>query len=330
MNVKRIILIGYKEFQDHLTSRRFLALLFLMLTITGVYVFKDIGSYFEALERYNDPLAYSIFGLPKAMNIFEGIMFGIAGGSVFGSMIAIALGFDLITKERETGSIKALLSVPLYRDEVINGKALGGIIAIAFAVTVVFVLTLGIMLIYSIVPGLDELGFICVFWFVTILYLSGIFVMSVMVSSFAKTSGMSFIYSLLLFLLLTSVIYSTGNFAVDVIMGPKPSMNTENMDMSEIDEYYEQSSAYYQRQTELTNLVFYVSIDNNYRKVAIALTKPEYYLKSQSDDMSNPDSPEPELFDMLGRLWGYILFLIAYPVVFFGIAYVRFMRMDLR
>lgn len=330
MNVKRITLIGYKEFQDHLTSRRFLALLFLMLTITGVYVFKDIGYYFEALERYNDPLAYSIFGLPKAMNIFEGIMSGIAGGTVFGSIIAIALGFDLITKERETGSIKALLSVPVYRDEVINGKALGGIIAIVFAVTVVFVLTLGIMLVYSIVPGLDELGFICVFWLVTILYLSGIFVMSVMVSSFAKTSGMSFIYSLLLFLLLTSVIYSTGNFAVDVIMGPKPSMNTENMDMSEIDEYYELSSAYYQRQTELTNLVFYVSIDNNYRKVSIALTKPEYYLKSQSDDMSNPDSPEPELFDMLARLWGYILFLIAYPAVFFGIAYVRFMRMDLR
>lgn len=126
MNVKRITQIGYKEFQDHLTNRRFLALLFLMLTITGVYVFKDIGSYFEGLERYSDPLGYSIFGIPKAMNIFGGIVSGIAGGSVFGSIIAIALGFDLITKERETGSIKALLSVPLYRDEVINGKALGG------------------------------------------------------------------------------------------------------------------------------------------------------------------------------------------------------------
>ncbi len=331
MNVKRIILIGYKEFQDHLTSRRFLALLFLMLTITGVYVSKDIGSYFEALGRYNSPLGYSIFGMPKAMNIFGGIKTGIGSGSVFGSIIAIALGFDLITKERETGSIKALLSVPVYRDEVINGKALGGIIAITFAVTVVFVLTFGIMLVYSIVPGLNELGFIFVFWLVTILYLSGIFVMSVMISSFTKTSGMSFIYSLLLLLLLTSVIYSTGNFAVDVVMGPKPSMDTANMDTSEIDEYYKESSAYYQRKMELTNLVFYVSIDNNYRKVATALIEPEHYLKDQSDDMmNNPDRPEPKLFDMLGRLWGYILFLIAYPAVFFGIAYVRFMRMDLR
>jgi len=327
MDVKRIALIGYKEFQDHLTSRRFLALLFLMLTITGVYVFKDIGAYFEALERYSNSPGFSRFSIPKAMNIFDGIVSGIAGCSVFGSIIAIALGFDLITKERETGSIKALLSVPLYRDEVINGKALGGILAIIFAVSAVFLMTLGIILIYSIVPGLDELGFIFALWVVTILYLSGIFVMSVMVSSFSKTSGMSFIYSLLLLLLLTGVIYSTGNFAVDAVMGPEPSVNADNL---EINDYYEQAAAYSHKRMELTSLVFYVSIDCNYRKVAGALTEPERYLNRESDVRYDPDSPDPELFDLLGRLWGYILFLIVYPAIFFGIAYVRFMRMDLR
>ncbi len=33
---------------------------------------------------------------------------------------------------------------------------------------------------------------------------------------------------------------------------------------------------------------------------------------------------------VLASLWGYILFLVAYPLVFFGIVYVKFMRMDLR
>ncbi len=193
-----------------------------------------------------------------------------------------------------------------------------------------FVLTLGILLIYGIVPGLDELGFIVVFWLVTILYLSGIFIMSIMVSAFAKTSGISFIYSLLLLLILTNVVYSTGIFAVDVIMGPKPSVNTDNLDMSEINRFQEESNAYYQRQTELTNLVYYVSIDTNYRKVASALTVPELYFETYNPDRNDPDSPELGLFDILGKLWGYIFFLIAYPAVFFGIAYVKFMRMDLR
>ncbi|WOF16268.1 ABC transporter permease [Methanoplanus sp. FWC-SCC4] len=328
MNFKRITLIGLKEFQDHVTSRRFLALLFLMLTIAGIYVFKDIVSYFEDIEKYSS-VGYSLFGMPRAMNIFSGIMLGIAGSSIFGSIIAVVLGFDLITKERETGSMKAMLSVPVYRDEIINGKALGGIIAIIFAVTVVFMLTLGLLLLYGIVPGLDELVFIFAFWLVTILYLTGIFVMSVMVSSFSSTSGMSFIYSLLLLLILTSVIYSTGSFAVDVITGPRPSINIENMDALEISEFYEQSNTYYQKQMELTNLVFYVSYDTNYRKLSTALTEPKRYIQNQANGQNNPDF-EPDILDMLGRVWGNILFLIAYPVVFFGIAYVRFMRMDLR
>lgn len=331
MDFKRIVLIGYKEFQDHITSRRFLALLFLMLTITGIFVFKEIGYYLEDLAEYSNSPGVSLFSLPEAMNVFEGINSGIAGSSIFGSIIAIALGFDLITKERETGSIKAIMSVPVYRDEVINGKALGGIMAIVFAVTIVFVLTLGIMLIYSIVPGLNELGFIFVFWLVTILYLSGIFVMSIMVSAFSKTSGISFIYSLLLLLILTSVVYSTGSFGVDVIMGPKPSANMDNMDLSQIKQYQEESGAYYQRQMELTNLVSYVSIDTSYRKTAIALTKPQRSLFMESRGETERDAgTDPTLFDMLGRMWGYILFLVAYPAVFFGIAYVKFMRMDLR
>ena len=329
MDFKRIVQIGYKEFQDHITSLRFLALLFLMLTITEIFVFKEIGSYFEDLTKYGDSFGYSLFGLPKPMSIFGGIRTGIAGSSIFGSIIAIVLGFDLITKERETGSIKAILSVPVYRDEVINGKALGGIIAIVFAVTIVFVLTLGILFIYSIVPGLEEIGFISVFWIITILYLVGIFVMSIMISAFSKTSGISFIYSLLIFLILTSVTASTGSFAIDIILGPKPSANPDVMDSYDQEQYYEEVSAYTHRQLELTNLVHYVSVDNNYNKVATALTDPERYLWTTADEQKNSDY-EPTLFDMLGRIWGYILFLIAYPIVFFGIAYVKFMRMDLR
>lgn len=329
MNFKRITLIGLKEFQDCITSKRFLALLFLMFTMTSIYVFMYIDNYFIDLGSYSSSFGKSIFDIPKAMNVYGGVKLGIVGVSIFGSIIAILLGFDLITKERETGSMKAILSVPVYRDEIINGKALGGIIAIISAVTFMFILTLGLLLVYSIVPGPNELIFIFAFWLVTILYLIGIFVMSVMVSSFSRTSGMSFIYSLLLFLLITSVIYSMGSFAVDVMMGPRPTVNMEDIDILEISEFYDQLSAYSQKEMELTNLVNYVSIDTNYYTLSIALTEPKRYIQNQAEGQNNPDF-EPDIFYMLGRVWGNILFLIAYPVVFFGIAYVRFMRMDLR
>ncbi|MBP2132829.1 ABC-2 type transport system permease protein [Methanomicrobium sp. W14] len=329
MDFKRITLIGIKEFRDNITSFRFLALLVVMLVLAEIDVFGDIGSYLKTLESLSSPGGYSLFGLPLAQNIFGGISSGIAGSSIFGSVIAIVLGFDLITKERETGSMKAILSVPVYRDEVINGKALGGIASIVFAVTVVFVLTFGILFVYSIVPDFSQMEFIFVFWLVTVLYLSGVFVMSLMVSSFSKTSGMSFIYSLLLFLLLTNVVYSAGIYTVDSVLGPKPSVNTNALDSSELNDYNSQVKAYYQNEMELTNLVYYISYDTNYRKISSALTDPVRYVWTQSFEKSDSDY-QPDFSDIIEKVWGNILFLIAYPVVFFGIAYVKFMRLDLR
>jgi len=100
MNFKRISVIAAKEVQDHITSQKFLAFLFLMMAITGACVFKGVGSYYNALEEYSLNSILSFGTLPSAMNIFDGIAAGIAGTSIFGSIIAIALGFDLITGER--------------------------------------------------------------------------------------------------------------------------------------------------------------------------------------------------------------------------------------
>jgi len=59
----------------------------------------------------------------------------------FGGMLAIATGFDVVPKEKETRSLKTLLSHPVYRDEVINGKALAGVAALGIALISAFVLS---------------------------------------------------------------------------------------------------------------------------------------------------------------------------------------------
>jgi ABC-2 type transport system permease protein len=45
------------------------------------------------------------------------------------------LGFDAINSERTGGTISRILSQPVYRDSVINGKFLAGVITIAIAIT---------------------------------------------------------------------------------------------------------------------------------------------------------------------------------------------------
>ena len=44
----------------------------------------------------------------------------------FGPLIGLILGFDAINRERAQGTLVKLLSQPIYRDAVINGKFLAG------------------------------------------------------------------------------------------------------------------------------------------------------------------------------------------------------------
>ncbi|WOF16274.1 ABC transporter permease [Methanoplanus sp. FWC-SCC4] len=334
MNFKRINLIALKEVQDHITSFRFICLLFLMMTICAIFLLKETGIYLEEIGKYSSgDYYYPLDYLPYTLNIFGGIRTAIGGSSIFGSIIAIALGFDLITKERESGSLKAILSVPVFRDELINGKALAGIIVIAIATTVVFILAFGILLINSIVPEISELSYLFMFWLFTNLFLSGIFIMSMMISTFAKTSGMSLIASFLALLLLTSVISTVGNVAPDFILGQNPLMEYQNMDNYDPDVLYELSSQYSANKGLILDISRCASLNTNYFILSRVLTRPQ---DSKDDSlyssfgMQGDDRTLPPVFEVLAPMWGYILFLIVYPVVFFSIAYVRFMRMDLR
>jgi len=69
---------------------------------------------------------------PSILSIFQHL---ISSLMLFGGMLAIAIGFDPISKEREARSLKALLAHPVYRDGVINGKAPGGVAALAVPLT---------------------------------------------------------------------------------------------------------------------------------------------------------------------------------------------------
>ena len=131
-------------------------------------------------------------------------------------------------------------------------------------------------------------------------------------------------------MLLTGVIHSTGIFAIDLISGPEPTIDTDNADILDIEKIHSESDGYYEKKRNLLDLLSCVSINTNYLEISTALTTPGYYLLEISDYQMDPDSPRPGFGEIIGMIQGYILFLMVYLAVCFGIAYVRFMRMDLR
>ena len=158
-----------KELADHFSSYRF-AILFALITMVSL-----ITAYMVGLNIKQD-----LAGIAKPKFVFlmlftsRGAVFSLVQFvAIFGPLIGLILGFDAINRERNEGTLSKLLSQPIYRDSVINGKFLAGVAMIAIMmVSIVLVITgLGLNL-AGVVPGPEEIWRIFVYLVISIVYIS--------------------------------------------------------------------------------------------------------------------------------------------------------------
>jgi ABC-2 type transport system permease protein len=114
------------------------------------------------------------------------------------------------------------------------------------------------------------------------------------------------------------------------------------------DTYDQQSSEYFKKQMDWINLEYLFSPVNNYERISTFLTNPKarsemlHGTKGISGGNVNTRDPEVEvsimarevsdldLSGILALIAANIAALLVMPAVFFGLAYVSFMRMDIR
>ena len=120
-----MLTIVRKELTDYLNSVRFIILLALVLLVCLIALLaayqgiRGSGtSGFVFLRLFTTELP----GVPFAF-LFNFVNF-IA--LFFIPIIGIMLGFDAINRERSSGTISRILTQPIYRDSVINGKVYNG------------------------------------------------------------------------------------------------------------------------------------------------------------------------------------------------------------
>ena len=223
MDLTRLAIISQKEISDHVTGRRFILILLITCIVLGVAAANGVISYNNALESYKNGESGYLF-MPSILRAFNQITNSI-GLDGLGAIIGIAIGFDLITGERESRSLKTILSQPLYRDELINGKAIGGIITLAIITFVGFMTIFAIFLIISIVPSLEEILLIGVIWLLTLLYMITFFSMALMASVLAKTSSWALIISLIILFIMMYIIPVGGGEIGAYLLGSEPAEN---------------------------------------------------------------------------------------------------------
>jgi ABC-2 type transport system permease protein len=255
---------------------------------------------------------------------------------------------------------------------VINGKTLGGIVAIVLALGSTMAVSLAILLLFGIVPELSELLPILVFYAATFLLIFSFFAIALLMSTLCEESGRSLVYTLIIFVTLGSFIPAlvTSPLVMDQVIGPAPEqpkmikgptgdtanpaeqaaesdrIRKENMEAWE--RFGQQSQEYGEKQMRWSDTRDLISPTNNYAKITAFLTNPGVMsemlygtmgmtsgaVNSENQDIMvsvmSKKIVDLDVYGILAMLAGNIIALLVLPAVFFGLAYVSFMRMDIR
>lgn len=159
-----------KELADHLSSARFLIITGLVFMVALITVFMAGQAIREALEAKAPllpagPLFLKLFTINS---MFFSLVHFIA---FFGPFFGLVLGFGAVNRERARGTLSKLLAQPIYRYEIILGKFLAGLIIIALMLTslVLVVAALGLITV-GVAPSVDEAARLSMFLVTAILY----------------------------------------------------------------------------------------------------------------------------------------------------------------
>jgi len=176
-----------KELADHLGSKRYIVLFALILLLSTMSAYQ--GAEFIRSSPQSGFIA-----------IFSGAQFGFSFTMLmvfFGPILGLALGFDAINKERTSGSLSVLLSQPIYRDSVINGKLLGGAAALSLLAVSTTTIMCGVAIpILGFGPSLEDFSKIVLFTLLTILYLAFWLSLGLLYSTVTKKTSTSILMSI--------------------------------------------------------------------------------------------------------------------------------------
>ena len=301
-----------KELADHLESKRF-TLVFLLMFLAAVMSLAGAISTIQGESLTSSDYIFLRFFTTSSESIHSFATFM----AFLGPLMGIALGFDAINNERSLGTLNRLASQPIHRDAIITAKFLAGSAAIAIVVAFLGLAVSGMgILVTGISPSLEEAlrlaAFLVVLWAYISFWLALATLFSV-VCRHAATAALSAI-AIWLFLTLFMSLVASGLanllFPTDGMEGMLNLMSNYSFELglNRISPYYLFSEAA-------------VTILNpSVRSIGIVTTSQLY---------GAVDSYLP-LGQSLLLIWPHLVVITALVIVLFAVAYIAFMRQEIR
>lgn len=162
-----LMTVFYKELADHFTSWRGI-ILFVTILLMGVLAIIGPSGAIEGMRADVTAPTQFIF-----LRLFTAGSYSFAWriSMILIPIVGIVLGLDAINSEKNSGTLSRLLAQPIYRDAVINGKFLAGIVtlAIMLTTTILIIGSIGLLQL-GVAPTSEEVARLLLFWGTSILY----------------------------------------------------------------------------------------------------------------------------------------------------------------
>ncbi|MCD6318258.1 ABC transporter permease [Candidatus Aerophobetes bacterium] len=305
--------VFWKELADYFGSRRSL-ILFIIICITGssiTYISaQTMGQNFAKIPV--DFIFLKLF--TSSAGALPSFIFFI---SFFGPLIGIILGFDAINSEHARGTMSLVLSQPIFRDSLINGKFLAGLSTVAIMLISIILVISGLGLsMLGIVPNLAEISRMGVFFIASVIYIGFWLSLGILFSILFRRTASSALASITVWIFFTFFIYMVAGVIADQLV---PITHTTTLETITKNEH-------------LKNMIMRISPATLFEEIAGAVLNPSvrfFGVVSSTQIKGLIPNPLP-LGQSLMVIWPQFVGLIALMLICFAISYTVFMRQEIR
>lgn len=302
-----------KELADHLLSGRFVVLMGVLGVATAAAVFAASGGIRDVAPSAQGitALFLKLFTVtadpvPFPLIVFVGFL---------APLLGIMFGFDTVNGERAQGTLPRLLSQPIHRDEVILGKFVAGLAVVAIMLTslVLFVSGIGIFRL-GVVPSAAEVTRLIVWIVLAVVYVGfwqALATLASVVTRRASTSALIPLGAWLVLTLFGAFIFS----ALAEVVAPRDGSPAAEVAYLQAEQLISQVSPITLFQQGST-----VLLDPEVRTVGLVTLQ----------QVDRAIISELNLTQSLLVVWPQLVMLLAMTAAMFAIAYVAFVRQEVR
>jgi len=309
-----------KELADHFSSYRFIILFALIAMVSLITTYMVGISLREELGGVAKPKFVFLMLFTSTGPLFSLVQFV----ALFGPLIGLILGFDSINRERSAGTLSRLASQPIYRDSIINGKFLSGVVTISIILISILLVVSGLGLkLIGVVPGVEEAWRIFLYLLISIFYIS-------------FWLGISILFSILFRGIATSALATLAIwifFSFFVSMGASVVANA----IIPLDQSTREDTEMLMRHIRIQRIVSLISPMQLYNDSTAIIIDPtrkttrSLVLMGPLERLSSERFRRPlSLSQSIYIVIPHIISLIAITFICFGVSYAVFMKQEIR